>query len=512
MINLGEDRITLAEIEAIINHNVPIQISQKASQKLTRAYEVIKNVATSEVPVYGVNTGFGALAETRISPSEQENLQKNIILSHAVGVGPPLDFYVAKTLILLRLNTLIQAHSGASPLLISHLVTLLNANVVPYVPKKGSVGASGDLAPLAHLGLLCLGIGEALVDNQVVNAHLALERAGLGPLAFGLRDGLALINGTQAMAACGAIALLKAHELNDLADCAAASSLDALAGHITPFDSRIHKLKPYPGQIRTAKNIVALTKERTISHHIKNNFTQDPYSLRCVPQVHGASKEVWAHAHAVIMREINSVTDNPLFFFNDAMTTFESISGGNFHGQAIAFALDYLAMGVAELANIAERRIELMLNPHHSRGLPPFLIENSGQNSGFMMLQVTAAALVNENKVLCYPASVDSIPTSANREDHVSMGMTSANKLLEVIANTKTVLAIEMLSAHQAIDFRPSGSMGAGVQKLHESLRDVVPVRKFDVLFKNDLDAMTKWLECAETKQLIKSIIASNSE
>lgn len=507
MIKLGDRRLNLVDIEDIVYNNMMVALSDNAAQKISLTYERVKQAAAQPKPIYGINTGFGALAETIISPSDQALLQQNIILSHAVGVGAPLDFYCAKTLILLRLNTLVQAHSGASPTLIHHLLCLLNANCAPLVPKKGSVGASGDLAPLAHLGLLLLGLGDAMINNHVVSAEQALHHAKLVPITLGVRDGLALINGTQAMGSVALNALKQARFLEQLSDIAAASSLDALGGHATPFDTRIHALKPHHGQTRTAHLMQNLIRGRTVEQLYKNPLTQDPYSLRCVPQVHGATKDVITQVHDVIITEINAVTDNPLFFFNEDMSEFDSVSGGNFHGQHLALALDYLAMGIAELANISERRLELMLNHHHSNGLPPFLIDNSGINSGFMMLQVTASALVNENKVLCHPASVDSIPTSANREDHVSMGMTSANKLVEVITNTKTVLAIELLAAHQGLDFRPKDSPGLLIQKFHQALRAVIPFRKHDGLYGHDLQQLMAWLESKETHRLINDMV-----
>lgn len=505
MKELGSIDLNLKDIEQIVYKNTPVSIADHCFIKIDKIYNTLLEYAHTEKPIYGINTGFGALAEKRITPAHQALLQRNIILSHAVGVGEALDFYISKTLILLRLNTLTKGHSGASPELIAHLTSLLNSNCAPLVPKKGSVGASGDLAPLAHLGLLLLGIDDAFINEKRVTAISALKRAALKPLTLGLRDGLALINGTQAMTSVAAIALLAADDLSLIADINAACSLDALGGHKSPFDQRIHQVKPHAGQIKTAKNIENILGGRSIDSDVKNQRTQDSYSLRCVPQVHGATKDIIDYVKNLTEIEINSVTDNPLIFIEN--NHIDILSGGNFHGQHIALAMDYLAMGIAELANIAERRLELLLNPHHSNGLPPFLIDNSGLNSGYMMLHVTATSLVNENKVLCHPASIDSIPTSANREDHVSMGMTSANKLLQVVANTKTVLAIESLAAHQALDFRPGNHRAPYVRKLHLALRDWVPFRKQDGLYKDDLTNILAWFNLDETKQLFKEII-----
>jgi histidine ammonia-lyase len=411
-------------------------------------------------------------------------------------------------MLLLRLNSLAQGYSGASPHLLTQLQKLLNSNCVPLIPRKGSVGASGDLAPLAHIGLLVLGIGDAYIGHEAASAAHALKHANLSPLTLGLRDGLALINGTQAMSSVAIKALRESNHLIMLADLVAATSLDAIGGHATAFDARIHQIKPHPGQKTSAQLVEHAIRERHTTDAIKNIRTQDPYSLRCVPQVHGATRDVITHVTAIVEREINSVTDNPLFFVKD--DDIDILSGGNFHGQHLALALDYLAMAVAELANIAERRLELLLNPIHSNGLPAFLIDNSGLNSGYMMLHVTATALVNENKVLSHPASTDSIPTSANREDHVSMGMTSANKLCQVIENTQAVLAIECLASHQALDFRPKNMAGLGVRDFHSAFREHVPFRSRDGLYKDDLAKTLSWLALPETRIRIREILMYN--
>jgi histidine ammonia-lyase len=494
MIILGLQTLSAHEIKKIACSQEKILICEKTMQEISHSYELIKKYAQKEEIIYGLNTGFGALAEHRISLSEQETLQRNIILSHAVGVGEALTIEVARTLMLLRLNTLLKNYSGASPALLQLLCKLINEDCAPYIPRQGSVGASGDLAPLAHLGLFLLGLGKAYFKNKVEDASYILSTLNISPLVLGIRDGLALINGTQAMAAQGINALFQCEKVVTIADLNLATSLDALCGHEAAFDERIHKIKAHPGQITTAKNIRKLILGRNIDTKLITTFTQDPYSLRCAPQVHGATRDIITHVWEVVLREINAVTDNPLFFItnNEELSV---LSGGNFHGQSLALAYDYLAMAIAELANISERRIELMLNPRSSRGLPPFLISDSGLNSGFMMLHVTASALVSENKILCHPASVDSIPTSANREDHVSMGMISANKLHDVIANTKKVLAIELLAAHQALDFRPQKSAGLLVQQIHESLRREIAFRESDGLYIKDLENTLSWID-----------------
>lgn len=446
MIFLGKKPLTWSAIKKIIHNNEPVALDPDSRAELALVHHAVREQASSDVPQYGINTGFGALAELRISHTEQELLQRNIILSHAIGVGEPMDFPTAKTLMLLRLNTLAQGFSGASLELLDNLVALINANCAPFVPRKGSVGASGDLAPLAHLGLLLLGLENALIDGRLVTAHDALRHAGISSMVLKVRDGLAIVNGTQAIVATAVSILGECHHLARLADAALTSTLEALGGLETPFDERIHKLKPHPGQGLSAARVQAARQKSTARKYIRNTLTQDPYSLRCAPQVHGACLDTIRHVQNVTEIELNAVTDNPLIFINKPSMDVEILSGGNFHGQRMAFALDYLALAIAEFANIAERRIELLLNNTHSRGLPAFLIDSSGINSGYMIMQTTAAALVNENKMLCHPASIDNIPTCASREDHVSMGMTSANKLWPILENTYVVLAMELPS------------------------------------------------------------------
>jgi histidine ammonia-lyase len=510
MITLGKFELCPKDIKKIASGTEKITVCSHALAHIYEIYELINIQAKGSEAIYGLNTGFGALAEQKISASEQAQLQLNIILSHAVGVGEPLPVITARTLLVLRLNTLIKGYSGASPGLIKILCALINEECAPYVPSKGSVGASGDLAPLAHMGLLLIGVGKAYYKNELMNAAEILDRLHIKKLNLGIRDGLALINGTQAMAACGFLSLFDCDHLANLADINAAVSLDALCGHMAPFDPRIQELKSHPGQARAAAHIRILTQGRAVHKHVTNMLTQDPYSLRCVPQVHGASRDVVSHAWEVIMREINGVSDNPLFFMSEAKKL-SILSGGNFHGQSLALVLDYLAMAMAELANISERRIELLMNPRSSHGLPAFLAAHGGLNSGFMMLHVTASALVSENKILCHPASVDSIPTSANREDHVSMGMTAALKLIQVIINTKTVLAIEFLAAHQALDFRPKEYAGLGVSQIHESFRSAVLFRDRDGLYREDLAQTLSWLNRPKTMILFEKLFGSKN-
>jgi histidine ammonia-lyase len=489
-VRLDGRSLTLEDVAAVAARTARVEIDASVIARMNKARELVDEIAAGDEPAYGINTGFGALAEVRISRDELQQLQFNLVRSHAVGVGDPLPATDARALMLLRANTLAVGHSGCRPVVLETLVRLLNGGVAPYVPCKGSVGASGDLAPLAHVAMLLIGEGDALLDGQRAPASSALERAGVEPLTLMPKEGLALINGTQAMAARGTMALLEAERLSQLADVVGALSLDALQGTWRAFDKRIHEARPHPGQLACAQNLLALLEGSEIMDSHKNcDKVQDPYSLRCMPQVHGATRDALAHVRSVLEREINSATDNPLVFLKGDSGVDEDIviSGGNFHGQPVAIALDYLAIATAELANISERRVEQMVNPALSSGLPPFLVREPGLNSGFMILQVTAAALINENKVLCHPASVDSIPSSANREDHVSMGMTAANKAVSVVENVRRVLGIELLCACQGVDLRDERP-GHALAPVHALVRAKVPFVERDRAFLADLE------------------------
>ena len=490
--------LSLEDVAAVAEGRARVVVADAVRARMTKARVLVDELARGDEPHYGINTGFGALAEVKIPAEKVELLQKNLVESHAVGVGDPLPFAAARALMLLRANTLAVGHSGCRPVVLDALVALLNAGTAPLVPAKGSVGASGDLAPLAHVALLLLGQGDALLDGRRVSAAEALTAAGVPPLVLQAKEGLALINGTQAMAAVGALALLEAERLAALADVIGACSLDALQGTAKAFDPRIHRARPHAGQTTSAANILALLAASEIMEsHRDCGKVQDPYSLRCMPQVHGATRDVLAYVRAVLEREINSATDNPLVFLDGdyGVAGDEIVSGGNFHGQPVALALDFLAIATAELANISERRIEQLVNPSLSSGLPAFLAPEPGLNSGFMILQVTAAALINENKVLCHPASVDSIPSSANREDHVSMGMTAANKAALVVDNVRRVLGIELLCACQALDLRAGLAPGRGIVPVKALVRAKIPFAPVDRPFKRDLDAIDVLLQ-----------------
>ncbi len=468
--------LSLEDLVAVARLRRPVTFDEGARAKVAAARAAIDAIAAGgdDSPrVYGVNTGFGALAETRISPGDIRNLQHNLLRSHSCGVGDPLPAEVVRAMMLLRAQVLALGHSGVRPVVIDTLLAMLNHNVHPIIPSQGSVGASGDLAPLAHLASVLIGEGQAELDGAILPGAEAMSRAGITVLSLEAKEGLSLINGTQLMLASGALSLHDAEALARCADVAGAMSLEALKGSGHPFEERVVAVRPHPGALESASNLRALLVESEIAEsHRDCGKVQDPYSLRCMPQVHGASRDAMRWVREVLAREANSVTDNPLVFVGENGA--EVVSGGNFHGQPLAFALDLLAMTCAELANISERRVEQLVNPALSSGLPPFLAPHTGLDSGFMIAQVTAAALVSENKVLCHPASVDSIPSSAGREDHVSMGATSAIKAARVVRNARMAVAIEMLAAAQGLDARLPLKAGRGVAAAHAHLRSIV--------------------------------------
>jgi histidine ammonia-lyase len=473
--------LSLLDLEDVAARMRPVALAAEARAKVIRSRAAIDAIATAgdTAPrVYGVNTGFGALSETRISAADVRELQRNLVRSHSTGVGPDLPHVEVRGMMLLRAQVLALGPSGVRQELVDLLVAMLNASVHPRIPAQGSVGASGDLAPLAHLALTLIGEGEACIGAGPFQPSIdALERVGLRPLVLEAKEGLALINGTQYMASLGTLALLEAERLSVAADIAGAMSLEALKGTSRPFDERLHHVRPHPGQQTVAKNLRVLLADSEIAESHKDcGKVQDAYSLRCMPQVHGATRDALTWIRAVLEREVNSVTDNPSVFADRGET--EILSGGNFHGQPLALALDLAAMAAAELANISERRVEQLVNPALSTGLTPFLAPpgpKNGLHSGFMIAQVTSASLVSENKVLAHPASVDSIPSSAGKEDHVSMGSVSAKKLREVVRNVRTCLAIEMMTAAAGLDqrapLRPSRGVAAALQKIRERVR-----------------------------------------
>ncbi|MFQ5715628.1 MAG: histidine ammonia-lyase [Nitrospinales bacterium] len=463
---LDGESLKLDDALAALNPSVAVKLSSQAKENVDRTRAVIDAAVRNKKKVYGVTTGFGALSKVAISGAECIQLQENLVLSHAAGVGRPLPDEIVRLTLLLMINSKAKGFSGLRWSSLRALLNMLNRQVYPFIPEKGSVGASGDLAPLAHLSLVLIGRGKARYNGKWMEGKAAMRRAGIKPVQLAAGEGVALINGTQVMTAIGSWTVFHALRLVKTADIAAAMSLEALLGTNTQFHKRIHKIRPHRGQIDTAANMRRLTQgSEIISSHKDCHRVQDAYSLRCVPQVHGASRDAIHFVRQTIETELNSATENPLVFPDGKI-----LSGGNFHGQPVALALDFLAIALAELANISERRIERMVNPDLS-GLPSFLIEQGGLNSGFMIAQYTAAALVSENKVLSHPASVDSIPTSANKEDHVSMGNLAARKAEQTLENAKHVVAIELLCGAQALDLFTNMKPGRGTLAAYQTLR-----------------------------------------
>jgi histidine ammonia-lyase len=485
-LELGKNPLTLEELFEVSRFHRVVVLSTDAKKRIKAAHEFLKKKSRSGEMIYGVNTGFGILSNVKVQEKDLEKLQVNLLRSHAVGTGEALTKERVRAMVLLRAATLTQGHSGVSVELVEALIALLNHDITPWIPEQGSVGASGDLSPLAHLALVLIGEGRAQVENpregrktDWISGAKALESKKLKPIVLGPKEGLALINGTQFMAALGSFALLEAEQLLRVANLAGGMTLEALRGTTTAFDAKIHAVRPHPGQMEVAaeiRKILSFGKPSEIARsHVDCDKVQDPYSLRCIPQVHGASLDTFKFVRTILEREINSVTDNPLVFVKEG----EILSGGNFHGQYLAYAMDFLAIAVAELGSISEQRLEKLVNPAIS-GLPAFLMKKSGLNSGFMIVQVAAASIVSENKTLCHPASVDTIPTSADKEDHVSMGAWAARKCLTVVTNTRRILSMELLAAAQGVDLlRPLRSTPV-IEKLHGQIRKVAPYLEED--------------------------------
>ncbi|MDQ2910854.1 MAG: histidine ammonia-lyase [Actinomycetota bacterium] len=470
---LTGDDLALADVWAVAVRHEPVSLTDAARGRMRAAREVVEHAAHGKSEhTYGVNTGFGKFVSRSIPEELTEELQLRLLRSHACGVGEPYPDEIVRAAMLLRANALAKGYSGARVVTVELLIECLNRGVLPYVPSRGSVGASGDLAPLAHLALPLIGEGEAWVDGRLLSGAAALEAVGLEPVRLQAKEGLSLVNGTQFMAAFGALGLARAQRLAKTADIACALSLEALQGSRTSFLPQVHAVRPLRGQVDSAANVLQLLEESAINEaHRWCDKVQDAYSLRCAPQVHGASRDLLDYVDYTVTVELNSATDNPLVLVEDGML----VSNGNFHGQPLAFALDALAMAVAELADIAERRVERLVNPSLSGGLPAFLTGDGGLNSGFMIPQYVAASLVSENKVLAHPASVDSIPTSAGQEDHVSMGNASGLKGWQVLANAERVLAIELLAGAQAVEFLAPLQPGAGARATREFVRSLSP-------------------------------------
>jgi histidine ammonia-lyase len=485
MLELNGQQLTLQQIIDVAEGREHVVLADEARVRVEKARLVVQNIVDEGRTVYGVNTGFGKLSDVSIDRSDLIQLQLNLVRSHSCGLGEPLSEAEARVMLLLRANVLAAGFSGARPLVIDTLIAMLEKRVTPVIPEKGSVGASGDLAPLAHLALAAIGEGEVFYHSERLAAASAFERADVAPLQLEVKEGLALLNGTQAMGAVGALALGRAQKLVRLADVAGAMTLEALKGTPVAFDERIHAARPHPGQLAVAAHLRQLLQDSEIrkSHLDNDPRVQDAYSLRCMPQVHGAIRTALSHAVQVVEIESGSATDNPLVFSE----TGEVLSGGNFHGAPLALVFDYAAIALTDLMSITERRIDRLVNPDSNEGLPPFLTPQPGISSGFMMLQVTAVALLNEAKVLAHPASIDNVPTDGGKEDHVSMGMTAATKLRGIVQLAELATAIELLAAAQALEYRPQAP-GVGVKQAYETVRRLVPRLTDDRAMSSDIE------------------------
>jgi histidine ammonia-lyase len=482
--------LTLEEIASVAAGSSGIELSGAAIDRIRATRAVVERVLSKGQVVYGVNTGFGKLADIRIPDSELEELQLDLVRSHACGLGPPLSEAETRAMMLLRANVLALGYSGCRVELVDALLKMLESGVLPYVPEKGSVGASGDLAPLAHLALSMIGEGESWYHGQLLNGGEALRAAGLAPVRLAAKEGIALLNGTQAMGAVGGLALFRALRVAALADLAGAMSLEALRGTPVAFDERIHAARPHKGSQAVAAHLRDLLagSEIRMSHLVNDPRVQDAYSLRCMPQVHGAVRDALQHGRAAVEIESGSATDNPLVFAESD----EILSGGNFHGAPLALAFDYAAIAMTDLMSISERRIDRLINPDLNEGLPPFLSASPGKSSGYMMVHVSAAALLNESRVLAHPASVDNVPTSGGKEDHVSMGMTSALKLRQIVDNAENVIAIELLIAAEGLDYRLPLRSSPRIERARGLIRSFVPRLAADRSLSREIGALAQ--------------------
>jgi len=500
-LHINGNDLTLEAVREVAGEGRSVLLAPDAREAVDKARAVVEQIVAGNQVSYAITTGVGKLSEVRIAGDQIRELQVNLVRSHAVGVGEPLSSVEVRAMMLLRANSLSKGYSGIRAIVIDALCEMLNRRVTPFVPSQGSVGASGDLAPLAHLALVMIGEGECLDDSgHRMPAAEALRKAEIKPLTLEAKEAVSLINGTQAMLAVGTLALLAAEILVDSGDVIGSMTLDALRGTDVAFDERIHRARPHAGQIQSAANLRRMLEGSQIREsHRDCGRVQDAYSLRCIPQVHGAVRDTLVNCRAVFETEANSAVDNPLVFSNA-----DVLSGGNFHGEPIAFALDFLAIALSALAGISERRIERLVNPALNEGLPPFLAPGAGLNSGFMMPQVTAAALVSENKVLAHPASVDSITTSGNKEDYVSMGMTAALKLQRIVENTRNVLAIEAIAAAQALDFVAPLKTGKRGQKAYEAVRAVCAAMEHDRVMYGDFERVARLIESGHLAQVLR--------
>jgi histidine ammonia-lyase len=510
-IALGPHPLGIADLLAVARDGAGVSVTPEARRRLVEGRRVLDELDRTGQAVYGVTTGVGKLKDAFIPHAQRRELQRNLVLSHAAAVGAPLGAVETRAVLVLLAASLARGHSGVRPEVVEALAGCLNRGILPVIPERGSVGASGDLAPLAHVAACLIGEGEAVLDGQRLPARQALERAGLRPLELDMKEGLALLNGTHLMTALGALCVDEAERLARLADIAGAMSLEALMGSNAAFDPRIHALRPHPGQLASASNLRALTQDSAIiASHRDCARVQDAYSLRCMPQVHGAAREAIGFARAVIERELASVTDNPLLFWQDGDPSSGTVlSGGNFHGQPLALALDTLAIGLTQLAGISERRSDRLVNPLTNEGLPAFLSPRGGLHSGYMIAQYVAAALTAECRSLCHPASVDSIPTSGLQEDWNSMGAGAALRTRQILASLRQVLAIELLLAAQALDLREPLAGGRGTRAAHQAVRTRVPHLDRDRFLHADLAAALAFVEGGAVEQAVVSAVGA---
>jgi histidine ammonia-lyase len=519
-IALDGEALTFAQVLAVANGapGAPfVHLAADAQVRVQRAADAVQRLIQDGVVAYGITTGFGAFKDRIIPPEQVLELQRNIVMSHAVGVGAPYDTPTTRALMLIRANTLARGYSGIRPATLQLLLDLLNQGIHPLIPQKGSLGASGDLAPLAHMALVLIGLGEAELKGEVIDGGEALRRCGLRPAVLAAKEGLALTNGTSLMTALGVLESRRAEYLSRVADIASCLSLEALHGTALAFDPRIHALRPFPRQMRCADYLRTLLAGSDFTRYYDPSNVQDAYTLRCIPQVHGAVRDAIDYALWAMAIELNAVTDNPLLFLNEASGEITVLSGGNFHGEPLAIAMDYLAIGMAELGNIAERRImRLTDEASNAHALPAFLTEDGGLNSGFMVTQYTAAALATENKVLAHPASVDTIPTSANVEDHVSMGVTAGLKLRQINDNVERILAIELLCAAQGIDFRKkklgqTARLGRGTAPVYDLIRSRVPFYERDAVLYLAIESLRQMVANGEILAVVETTLGESA-
>jgi histidine ammonia-lyase len=518
-ITLDGESLDISTVVTVANgwqrpETVRVELAPSAVEGVRACREAVERLVANGEIVYGITTGFGAFKDRLIAPEETAQLQRNLLMSHAVGVGPLLPEATVRAMMLIRANTLAKGYSGVSLEMLQALLALLNHGVHPIVPAQGSVGASGDLAPLAHMALLLIGLGEADFRGERMSGAQALRLSGLRPVSLQAKEGVALLNGTSLMTAIGCLAADRAWQLLQTADVAAALSLEALNGTTRAFDARLHALRPHPGQIACAAHLRALLNDSELVRGEGSTSVQDAYTLRCVPQVHGAVRDALAHVQKVLQIELNAATDNPLIL--SAAEGDIALSGGNFHGEPVALAMDYLGLALTGLGNMSERRIARLLDAASNGGvLPPFLAEHGGLHSGFMMLQYTAAALASENKVLAHPASADSIPTSANTEDHVSMGTTAARKAEQIAAHVETIVALELLCAAQGVDFRrrkqPNLRMGCGTEGAYAAIRDRVPFLAADEVMYPHIESVRRLVQEGQIVESAQRTLSADS-